>query len=404
MSFEHKFAHRTQRMRPVAIREISKATNSPGFITFTAGKPAPDMFPLGQIAEMSGHVIEKYGASALQYSASEGYQPLREQLASRSNAPVTDADVIIISGSQQAIDLMGKVFLDPGDKVVVSSPTYMGAISALNVYEPEFLPVACDQDGMLPDSLEKALQQNPKFIYCTANFSNPTGVDMSLERRQALVDLARQYEVPILEDDPYGQLRFEGNRLPTLFELAPEQVIYAGSFSKVLAPGLRIGWITAKSDALRHLTTAKQAGDLQTAIFIQLLVYELMLDGTIDAQIGRTRTFYKQQRQYMVDAIKQYFPPEINVNFPKGGMFLWAELPAGLDATELLLGPIMAERVAYIPGSTFHAEGGHHNTLRLSFSIATQDEIERGVQIMGRIFGEAIAAHSAENTTRIAMK
>ena len=378
-------------MKPVAIREISKATNSPGFIAFTAGKPSPDMFPLGSIAEMSGHVIEKFGANALQYSPSVGYKPLRDWLASRSAVNVSGDDVMIISGSQQAIDLMGKVFLNPGDKVVVASPTYMGAISALNVYETEFLAVDSDEHGMLPESLESALKQNPKFIYCTANFSNPTGVDMSLERRQALVDLARQYDVPILEDDPYGSLRFEGEPLPSLFELAPEQVIYAGSFSKVLAPGLRIGWITSPTDALKPLTTAKQAGDLQTAIFIQMLVHELAMDGTIDAQIGRTRTFYKQQRQYMVDAIQQYFPPEIKVNFPKGGMFLWAELPEGLDATELLLGPVMAEKVAYIPGSTFHAEGGNHNTLRLSFSIATQDEIERGIAIMARIFCEAIA-------------
>ncbi len=397
MSLSKHFSNRTKRMKPVAIREIVKATRAPGFISFTAGKPAPSMFPLGAIAETSGIVIEKHGSLSLQYSATEGYQPLREWIASRF-PHVTADDVQIVSGSQQAIDLMGKVFLNPGDKVAVSSPTYMGALSCLNVYETEFVTIASDEHGMLPDALEAALQQKPKFLYCIPNFMNPTGVDMSLERRQQTVELARKYDVPILEDDPYGTMRFEGEPLPSLFELAPELVIYAGTFSKILAPGLRLAWLMTPTDALTPLTLAKQAGDLQTPIYVQMIAHELTRDGFIDAQITRTQQFYGKQRDLMMAAIERHFPPEAKVNSPRGGMFAWVELPDGLDAKQLLFDKVMPEKVAYIPGEQFYAKDGQANTLRLSFSMATADEIEQGIAVLGRVFKEAIAERNLPNT------
>ena len=384
MSIERHYADRIGGMKPVGIRQVVARTQDPDIISFTAGKPAPSMFPLGATAETAGIVIEKYGAAAMQYSATAGFPALREFIASR-HPHVTADDVRIISGSQQAIDICGKVFLNPHDKVAVTSPTYMGAISSLNVYQPEYVIVESDAHGMLPASLEAALQQQPKFLYCTPNFMNPTGVDMSLERRQLTVELARKYDVPILEDDPYGTLRFEGEPLPSLFELAPELVIYTSTFSKILAPGLRIAWVMSPTDAIRPITLAKQGSDLQNSIFVQMLTYELCQDGFIDQQIARTQKYYHQQRDYMAAAIVNYFPPSVKYNVPSGGMFFWCELPEGQDALQLLETAI-DHKVAYIPGSSFHAEGGHENTLRLSFSLATPNQIDEGIKRLGKIF------------------
>lgn len=390
MGIARHYADRVKGMKPVGIRQVVARTQDPHIISFTAGKPAPSMFPLGATAETAGIVIEKYGAAAMQYSATEGFLPLREFIANRY-PHVTANDVRIISGSQQAIDICGKVFLNPHDKVVVSSPTYMGAITSLNVYEPTYLTVACDEQGMLPDSLEAALKQSPKLLYCTPNFMNPTGVDMSLERRQITVELAQKYDVPILEDDPYGTLRFEGEPLPSLFEFAPEQVIYAGTFSKILAPGLRMAWVMSPTDVIRPITLAKQGSDLQNSIFVQMLTYELCQDNFMDQQIARTQTYYHQQRDHMATAMAKYFPPEAKYNVPSGGMFFWVTLPEGQDALELLETAI-DHQVAYIPGSSFFAEGGNDNTLRLSFSLATPAQIDEGIKRLGNIFREAFGS------------
>ena len=388
MGIARHYADRVKGMKPVGIRQVVARTQDPHIISFTAGKPAPSMFPLGATAETAGIVIEKYGAAAMQYSATEGFLPLREFIANRY-PHVTANDVRIISGSQQAIDICGKVFLNPHDKVVVSSPTYMGAITSLNVYEPTYLTVACDEQGMLPDSLEAALKQSPKLLYCTPNFMNPTGVDMSLERRQITVELAQKYDVPILEDDPYGELRFEGEALPNLFELAPEQVIYASTFSKTLAPGFRLGWIIANQEVLEPLMIAKQIADLQVPTYSQRLIYEIVQNGFMDAQIPRLRDHYRQQRDLLLDAMQRHFPPEVSYHPPSGGMFVWCELPEELDATELLE-IALEHKVAYIPGASFYPNEQGKNTFRLSYSIATPEEIEIGIEKLGKIFRIAL--------------
>nr|MDJ0755063.1 PLP-dependent aminotransferase family protein [Ardenticatenaceae bacterium] len=317
-----------------------------------------------------------------------GLEPLRAWIAERVPPAAAD-DVCIVCGSQQVIDLVGKVMLDPGDKVVVSAPTYTASITSLRVYEPEFISVPYDNEGFVPEALEDALRQRPKLLYAIPNFMNPSGVRMTLERRQQLIELARRYDVPILEDDPYGELRFEGTPLPNLFELAPEQVIYGGTFSKIIAPGLRVGWIVAPADALPKLTVAKQTTDLQTGIYQQTLLYEIVSRMDMEEHIQRVRTYYRRQRDAMLEAMDAYFPAEIKYERPAGGMFIWCELPQGADAGELLQ-EALARKVAYIPGAAFFANADGQNTLRLSYTLASERQIRDGIQILGELFSDQL--------------
>lgn len=387
MNFNELFSNASTRMRPSSIRSVFFRMK-PGSISFAGGMPAYATFPVEHIKSITTKMLDKYGPEAMQYAATEGFEPLREWVASQLR-PAEAANVQIISGSQQSIALTGLTLLNPGDKVAISAPTYTGALSTLAPYGPTFLDIDCDNDGMIPESVEAALQQSPKFIYCIPNFLNPTGVDMSLERRHALVELAAKYNVPILEDDPYGELRFEGEPKPTLYELAPDRVIYAGTFSKTLAPGFRVGWIVAPLAARERLTLAKQATDLQVSTYTQRLLYEAIQDGFLEAQIERLRSYYYQQRNLMIEAIDQYFPKEVTYNAPAGGMFVWCRLPEQLNAAEVLEKALDA-LVAYVPGAPFFPNEGGHNSLRMSFSLATPDEIDEGVQRLGRVFHDVV--------------
>ena len=387
MHFSHSFSDAAGRMQPATIREISKRMK-PGTVSFAPGMPAFAMFPVDRINEITGVMLKKYGASSMQYSGTEGFEPLRQWIA--EGLPATTADhVQIVSGSQQAIDLMGRVFLNPGDGVAVSAPTYTGALSTLRVYGPQFIEIASDADGMIPQAVEEALARRPKFLYCIPNFMNPTGVDLSLERRIAITELARQYEIPILEDDPYGELRFAGDKKPSLYELAPDQVIYAGSFSKILAPGFRIGWMIAPMEAKIKLTQAKQTSDLQVSGYTQRLLFEAIQDGFLAEQLDRVRAYYYQQRNFMMEAMDEYLPAGVRYSAPDGGMFVWCELPADIDTVELLETAI-EEKVIYVPGSAFYANGGGKNEMRLSFSLATEAEIDDGMQRLGKVIAGAI--------------
>lgn len=388
MNLSHHFSDRAQFLKPNAIRAIGKRAGAPGIIKFTAGNPSPSILPVEAIKSHAACVLDKYGPESLQYGMTEGFRPLRELIAART--PHTNPeDVLIIAGSQQGIDLTCKLLLDPGDKVVVAAPTYTGALSTFRLYGAEFLDVACDNEGMLPEALEAALQQSPTLIYCIPNFMNPTGVDMSRERRQAVVDLARQYHVPILEDDPYGELRFVGQPQPTLYELAPEQVIYVGSYSKILAPGLRMGWLLAKEGLMFPLVNAKQISDLQSPTFTQMLVYEVTQSGFLAEQIDRLRRFYHQRRNHLLEAVNQYFPEEVIYQAPAGGFFLWCELPPEEDATVLVEAALQAG-VAYVPGRPFFASDQGHNTLRLSYSSVPLEEMEEGVVRLARVLRQVV--------------
>ena len=392
MDWSSLFARRTERIKPSAIREILKLTQGGEVISFAGGLPAPALFPTERIREASDRVLAQRGEHALQYSTTEGYPPLRAWAAEQ--LPGADAErVQIVSGSQQALDLVAKALLDPGDRVVLAAPTYMGALRAFDPYEPEYLTVASDEDGLLPGSLEAALKRGPKLVYVIPNFDNPRGTTMSLERRRNLLESAGRHGVLIFEDDPYGQLRFEGEPLPSLFELAPDRVVYSSTLSKTVAPGLRIAWLVAAPELLEQLTQIKQAADLHTSTLGQMVVHAVVEGDFLAEQLPRIRSYYHRQRDTMLAALDNHLPSSVHSTRPKGGMFLWLTLPEGSDGLELLRSA--ARRgVAYVPGAPFFADGSGLNTLRLSYSVASLEQIERGVATLSAVLTESLAVAS----------
>ena len=345
--WEHRFAQRTERMSGSAIRELLKLTESPDIISFAGGLPAPEIFPVDEYLAATERVLRgEDGPLALQYSTTEGYRPLREMIAQRTSRygiHVTGDNVLITSGSQQALDLLGKIFINRGDRILVEAPTYLGALQAWNAYGAEYVTVPTDEYGMDTDELEKALRTGPKFIYALPNFQNPTGVTLSLERRKRLVELAEQYGVPIIEDDPYGQLRYEGEHLPSLVTLDAQlkdhcdlcytgNVIYLSTFSKTLAPGIRVAWVIAPPNVIRKLVLAKQGADLQTSTINQVVTYEMTREGFLDRHIKTIRDIYRARRDAMLSAMQEHFPHSVQWTKPEGGLFLWGILPEGLNA------------------------------------------------------------------------
>ena len=394
MDFTRHFAKRTKNMKPSAIREVLKLTQKSDIISFAGGLPAPGLFPVDAIKQAADTVLSTKGAAALQYSTTEGYAPLRNYVASRMQGVSAD-NVQITSGSQQGLDLVAKVLFDPGDYVAVGAPTYMGALRAFDAYEVRYLSVDCDEQGMIPESLETALKQGVKLIYVIPNFDNPTGVTMSLARREALVSLARQYQVPVYEDDPYGELRFEGESSPSLHALAPELVIYGGTFSKIMVPGFRLGWLIAQEALLVPIVRAKQAADLHTTIFNQMIAYEISKDGFMEEQIKKVRHYYHQQRDLMLHALESYFPEGVHWTRPSGGMFLWVTLPAHVNASEMVYDAV-EQQVAYVPGEPFFTDGQGLNTFRLSYSVATPEQIDVGMKRLGDVIARHVRAVAAD--------
>lgn len=402
--WEHRYAQRTQRMSSSAIREILKMTQMPGIISFAGGLPAPEVFPVSEIQEACDTVLSEVGAQALQYYPTEGFTPLREMIvrhSARYGLNIGVENVLITTGSQQALDLLGKVFINRGDRILVESPTYLGALQAWNAYGPEYVAVPFDDDGMQVDTLDEALRMGPKFIYVLPNFQNPTGVTLSLERRQTLIGLADRYGVPLVEDDPYGQLRYEGKHIPPVVVLDGRfrnndgqkyhgNVIYLSTFSKTLAPGLRLAWVTAPEEVISKLVQAKQGADLHTSTFNQMLAYETAKGGFLDEHINLIREVYGERRLVMLDALEANFPTGVKWTRPKGGMFLWVTLPEGINTTELL--PKAIEKmVAFVPGGPFHANGGGENTMRLNFSNAQPEMIREGIVRLGQVLREVLA-------------
>lgn len=406
--WEYRYAQRTQRMGSSAIRELLKYTEKPDIISFAGGLPAADVFPVEEFAAACERVLREQGAIALQYSTTEGYLPLREMIVRHSanyGIKITPENVLITSGSQQALDILGKILIDPGDRILVESPTYLAAIQAWKTYGAEFITVPMDNDGMNTDYLEEALRAGPKFIYVLPNFQNPTGVTLSLERRHKLIELADQYGVPIVEDDPYGQLRFEGEHLPSIVVLDSQfrdnsapcyrgNVIYLSTFSKTLAPGIRLGWVIAPPEVIRKLVEAKQGSDLHTATFNQMVAYEVSRGGFLDRHIHLIRKVYGERRDLMLAAMDRFFPPEVDWTHPQGGLFLWGTLPTYIDASDLLK-TCLERKVAFVPGEPFHADGGGKNTMRINFSNATHDEIQEGISRLGIAIGEKVGRQVA---------
>ena len=386
--WQQLYASRAEGMRASDIREILKVTAQPEVISLAGGLPAPELFPIDEYRRAFEWVLEADGASALQYGPSEGYRPLREFLAQRLSGfgmRCTADDVLITNGSQQALDLMGKLFLDPGDQIVVERPTYLGALQAFNQYQPRYAVVGMDDDGMCVDDLEHTLTREDriKFIYAIPTFQNPTGRSMSLQRRRRLVELASKYGVPIVEDDPYGELRYEGEHLPTLKALDTTGcVIYLGTFSKILAPGLRLGWIVAAPDALEAFLHGKQPTDLHTGMAQQMATYEVCKNGFVDGQVERIKAFYKERRDVMLRALEEHFPSDAHFTRPAGGLFVWAELPRTVDTRALLIDAVR-DKVAFVPGQGFHPDNTGTNTMRLNFSNVPPDQLREGVRRLG---------------------
>lgn len=398
--WEQRYAHRNQRITSSVIRELLKLTEQPDIISFAGGLPAPEVFPVAKFKEACNHVLDHIGAQALQYSTTEGYIPLREWIAGQAatpKAPVSAENVFITSGSQQALDLLGKLFINRGDYILVESPTYLGALQAWNAYGAQYVSVPVDEHGMIVDELEKALRVGPKFIYVLPNFQNPSGSTLSLERRQKLVELADRYGVPIVEDDPYGRLRFEEEHLPSVYTMDKEyqgadggNVIYLSTFSKLLAPGIRMAWVLAPPQVIRRLVLIKQAADLHTATFSQVTAYEVSKGGFLDQHIEIIKATYKERRDMMLETMEELFPSEVRWVRPKGGMFVWNILPSGVDSVELLKKAV-EKKVAFVPGSAFHPNGGGLNTFRINFSYPTPETIREGITRLGMLLREEVA-------------
>lgn len=392
-----RYALRTKGIKSSAIRELLKVTQNPEVISFAGGLPAPEVFPIQRFEEACHKVLQHSGPAALQYGPTEGYEPLREMIArnmARYGIKAKVENVLITSGSQQALDMIGKLFINSGDRVLVEAPTYLGALQAFNVYGAEYVSVPSDDDGLRTDLLEPALRSGPKFMYVLPNFQNPAGTTLSEGRRHELVLMADRYGVPIIEDDPYGQLRYEGEHLAPLLVLDRENlrrdngysignVIYLSTFSKTLAPGIRLGWIVAPPDVINKFVQLKQGADLHTSSFAQFIAYEVARDGFLDEHVRHIRKVYSERRDVMLAALKEHFPADVTWTHPHGGLFLWVSLPQGMDCQKLFR-TALEHNVAFVPGESFYASNHVSQPhMRLNFSNAAPDQIREGIKRLG---------------------
>lgn len=386
-----QFAQRTAHLRASTIREMLKVTQQPDVISFGGGLPAPELFPTRAIAQASSAVMERLGPAALQYSVTEGIPEMRiwvaERLTRRFGRIFEAESVQIVNGSQQGLDLVGKVFLDPGDHVVLEDPSYLGAIQAFDGYQTRYLTVETDEDGLLPDSLERVLERAdpfPKFLYLVPNFQNPTGRTLSGRRREVVVRICEHFGLPILEDDPYGELRFEGNDLPSLISYqTTAPIIYSGTGSKIMAPGMRVAWLVIPNEEIREkVVLAKQGADLHSGTFAQYVFHEYASDeDAFDAHIRKIAETYARRRGIMAEALAEFMPEGVRFTRPAGGMFLWVTVP-GVDTSELLR--ISAEsKVVFVPGVNFYPGHDVHDGMRLNFSNASEKNIRIGVERLG---------------------
>ena len=380
-------SNRAQRITSSAIREILKVTERPEVISFAGGLPSPSTFPVEQIRIACDSILNREPTAALQYGPTEGFMPLREWIAARcstSDAPISPSRVLITTGSQQALDLIAKVLVEKDRSLLVETPTYLGALQAFSLFEPDFVSVPCDEQGPMPDELEKIARRAIGGFYLLPNFQNPSGRRIPLERRRAIVDIAAKHELPLIEDDPYGELSYAGDKLPSLLSMNPDSVIYTGSFSKLLAPGLRVGYVIAPAPIFLKLVQAKQAADLHTPSFTQRIVYEVVKDGFLDSHIPIIRTLYAKQCHAMLDALREFFPEGVQWNAPEGGMFIWVTLPNRIDSAKLLEKAV-AHNIAFVPGAPFFSQTPNPNTLRLSFVTVPIEKIRIGIKQLGAL-------------------
>lgn len=393
-------------LRASEIRELLKLINRPEIISFAGGIPDPAMFPLETIGKAYAEILADpaRASDAFQYSISEGFPPLRDWITGYLKGHGIDAAsdrIIITSGAQQALDFLGRAFINVGDSVVMTDPSYLGAIQVFGTYRPNFIAVPMDAEGAKLSELEAAFKQQPKFFYLTPDFCNPAGITTSLARREAILDLAYKYNVAILEDSPYEELRYDGARIASFAALEAKRgaanrnlVIYVGSLSKVLTPALRIGWVAADAGLINKLVLLKQASDLHCSTVNQIIAFELARSSHA-SQIAKLRPTYKARRDAMLAALNRCFPKEVKWNVPDGGMFIWLEFPEGVDATALLERAIKDTNVAFVPGSAFYATEPKRNTARLSFSLGEPARIEEGIERLAALVQNTLRANSA---------
>ena len=389
----HRYAQRTKSAKSSIIRELLKLTQNPEVISFAGGLPAPDIFPVARFQEACQRVLQTQASAALQYGPTEGYRPLRELIVAhmaRYGILAGVNNVLITSGSQQALDLIAKLLINRGDRILAESPTYVGALQAFDLMGAEYVTVPIDHDGLQTCNMEQALRSGPKFMYILPNFQNPGGVTLSRPRRDELVSLSDKYGIPIVEDDPYGQLRYEGEHQPPLVVLDRTNlerdngyklgnVIYLSTFSKVLAPGLRVAWIVAPPDVIARLSQLKQSTDLHTSSFAQMVTYEAARDGFMDEHVKLIRKVYSERRDAMLQALEAFFPPEVSWTRPQGGLFLWVTMPPDIDSRKLL-DSALRQNVAFVPGDAFYPNGDSGSHMRLNFSNAQPEMIREGIR------------------------
>jgi 2-aminoadipate transaminase len=417
MGFEKLLAHRTRHMSRSAIREILKVASQPGMISLAGGIPAPASFPLELIGDLSRKVIEKYADRAFQYGLTEGFMPLRQALASHltgRDIHTTGETILITSGSQGVLDAIGKILLSPGDTVGLESPTYLGALQAFTPYEPRYAAIACDDDGVIPEALELVLAEGcVKFIYLVPTFQNPSGRTLPLDRRRAIAELIERYDALLIEDDPYCDLRYEGHALPPIKSMAPDNVVYVGTLSKVFAPGLRIGYCVAPEPIRNWLVLVKQGVDLHTSTFNQALAAEYLEGGHLQRHLPHILDLYRPKQKAMLESLSRHLPKGFKWSRPEGGMFVWVEGPRGLDMKDVYREAVQ-RHVAFVPGHFFFPEAGQGlNTMRLNFTMPGVSEIDRAIQKLGEILSAhrnrqtpqpSGRAERKENTTRAGVK
>lgn len=394
MNIERHYSDRASKMRKSVIRELLKVTQDPEIVSFAGGLPNPKSFPIEDLKDVISNVMDHHGKTALQYGTTQGLHELREQIAERAVKDGIDAtadDIAIMSGSQQALDTVGKVFLNPGDNLICGLPTYLGGINAFRSYESNLTGIPLDGEGMMVDVLEdtiKKLQKKddePKFLYIVPTFQNPAGVVMPEKRRKKIIDIANDYDLIIIEDDPYGKLRYDIDHVKPVKAFDDEgRVIYMSTFSKILSPGFRLAWIIASPELSRKMIICKQALDLCTNTFTQFIAAEFMRRGSLDLHIMKICEMYKPKRDAMMKAMKQYFPEGYTCYKPLGGMFAWVTLQEGIDTETMFLDAIK-EKVAYVHGKAFHVDGGGARSMRLNFSYSSNQQIDEGMKRLGSV-------------------
>ncbi len=401
VNIERLFSKRANRMRSSEIRELLKLTQMPGMISFAGGLPNPKAFPVDIIHQCIDETFKKNSEKALQYGTTEGVTKLRRVLAERMretrDIDCELHDILITSGAQQALSLIAITFLDPGDTYLTSVPAYLGAVQAFHAYEANCESIPMDEEGIDLDSLRRNIERlrrtgiYPKFFYSVPTFQNPSGETMSLNHRKELLDIASEYDFLIIEDDPYGDLIFEGEKIPPIKSLDKRgRVIYLSTFSKILAPGFRLGWVIASKDILDKLVLAKQATDLCTNVFSQYVAYEYVNGGYLDDQVKKISTMYKHKRDVMIDSLKTHFPKEVKWTVPKGGMFIWISLPKTID-TRLMFQKALSKKVAYVVGEAFFPEGGNYHSMRLNFSYSDDETIKEGIKRLADVINEELS-------------